>query len=162
MSTTIKAMTTNSSSNVESQFYCQTCDYSCRYQSDFNKHLMTRKHENKQKSKQCQLKQFTCQCGKRYKERTGLWKHRKKCTFSLQDTHDNDNSNDNGNNGAACHNNHTQDIEQSQTDDVDYKQMFIESLKQNQELQKAFIIQQQQLSHQQQQITEVFTYISRT
>ena len=93
----------------------------------------------------------------------GLWKHRKKCTFSLQDTHD-DNSNDNCNcnNGAACHNNHTQDIEQSQTDNVDYKQMFIESLKQNQELQKAFIVQQQQLSHQQQQITEVFTYISRT
>ena len=33
---------------VSEYFNCETCDYSCRYQSDFNKHLMTRKHENKQ------------------------------------------------------------------------------------------------------------------
>ena len=154
MLTTIIAMTTNLSNKFETQFYCQICDYSCRYQSDFNKHLMTRKHKNQQKSTQCQPKQFTCHCGKSYKERTGLWKHHKKCNFSTQDTHDdNDNNDDDDGNGAACHNNHTQDIEQSQTEDVDYKQMFIESLKQNQELQKAFIVQQQQISDQQEQMT---------
>ena len=142
----------------EFKYNCEVCDFKCRYLSDYKRHISTPKHEMETKRAKTDTyntrPDYKCNCGKSYANRSGLWKHRKKCNFSTQDTHDthDDNDNDDGN-GAACHNNHTQDIEQSQTDDVDYKQMFIESLKQNQELQKAFIVQQQQISDQQEQMT---------
>jgi len=51
---------------------------------DYNRHLMTAKHlfqHNQQEKTQknpdnCHL---TCECGKKYKERSGLWRHKKKC-----------------------------------------------------------------------------------
>ena len=140
------------------KFYCSFCDFGCSKQSNYNTHLLTRKHKRKSSmeiGKSVKMPhEFKCGCGKQYVNNSGLWKHRKKCTFSTQDTQDTHDNNDNDDgNGSACHNNHTQDIEQSQTEDVDYKQMFIESLKQNQELQKAFIVQQQQISDQQEQMT---------
>ena len=77
--------TKNASKCVTENLVCEICDYTCSRKSDLTRHLMTRKHKNQQKTlKNAQNEQymqnvFSCKCGKVYKERTGLWRHEKKC-----------------------------------------------------------------------------------
>ena len=69
-------------------FYCKSCDFKTSKQSNYNKHLLTAKHKkstkinkNQQKNAEQILKHFTCECGRTYKDRSGLWRHKKKCRF---------------------------------------------------------------------------------
>jgi hypothetical protein len=63
------------------------CDYNTSRKNDYDKHLLTSKHlklanlaEFSQKT--CN-ENYTCEsCGKKYKNRGGLWKHKKKCSSS--------------------------------------------------------------------------------
>jgi hypothetical protein len=68
-------------------YTCETCDYSSSRQSQYNRHLETDKHLKRinstkfndlvQKSSHAT---FDCiNCNKSYKERTGLWRHKKTC-----------------------------------------------------------------------------------
>ena len=72
------------------KFYCKKCDYGCSKQFLFNQHLITRKHKkddkmitkddkNMQNMPSNENKPFVCECGKRYKYRQGLSKHKKVC-----------------------------------------------------------------------------------
>jgi hypothetical protein len=72
-------------------FYCKNCDYNTSRKSQYERHVLTRKHmdndkmmtkssENAKKSSD----NFVCNCGKKYKHRQGLWTHRKKCTGNLE------------------------------------------------------------------------------
>jgi hypothetical protein len=70
-------------------FYCNKCDYNTCKETDFNKHLLTRKHTFSDNSdifsdnlspKVANL--FICNCGKKYKFRQGLSFHKKKCDFN--------------------------------------------------------------------------------
>jgi hypothetical protein len=56
------------------EFNCKICDYVTSKQSNYDKHLLTSKH----KKSYIEL-QYTCECGKKYKHRQGLWKHKKNC-----------------------------------------------------------------------------------
>ena len=71
-------------------FTCKCCDYNTSRLSQYSRHVLSAKHKkleistdfnnlstdfNKKSSK------FECQCGKVYKERTGLWRHKKVCDF---------------------------------------------------------------------------------
>jgi hypothetical protein len=64
---------------------CVSCNYTTLSKKDFNKHLSTGKHQKKDKStsdnilQQNKDKTFDCHCGKKYKERSGLWRHKKLC-----------------------------------------------------------------------------------
>jgi hypothetical protein len=62
-------------------FECKICDYSTSRQSQHDRHLLTDKHKNRQKSTMSdkESSDYICHCGKIYKERTGLWRHKKKC-----------------------------------------------------------------------------------
>jgi len=65
-------------------FNCEKCDYKCCKQSDYDKHILTLKHQKETKELQMDYKnspldKFFCACGKEYKHRQGLWKHKKKC-----------------------------------------------------------------------------------
>ena len=69
-------------------FDCKYCDFSCSKLSNFNKHLLTRKHQknlkwmtNDDKKMPKNAEIFECNCGKKYSFRQGLWKHQKKCSF---------------------------------------------------------------------------------
>jgi len=66
------------------KFYCEKCDFRCRKQSDYDRHLLTRKHKLATKSTEKMPKNavYFCDCGKKYKDRTGLWRHKKKCAFN--------------------------------------------------------------------------------
>ena len=78
------------SPKVAKIFRCETCEYICSKQSDFNKHCSTRKHKmeimektkelNGNKNVEQHNTGYNClQCGKKYETNAGLWKHSKKC-----------------------------------------------------------------------------------
>jgi hypothetical protein len=61
-------------------YVCELCYFNTIQKSDYTRHLATVKHHRKQKS--TQKTEFKCSCGKQYKERSGLWKHKQKCNFN--------------------------------------------------------------------------------
>jgi len=75
---------------VQPNFACNFCHYFTCNKKDYNKHLSTDKHKNNGKISDFQPeipknpKIFNCTCGKIYKERSGLWRHKLKC-FEQQD-----------------------------------------------------------------------------
>jgi len=77
-------MSTEKSPTTYRIFSCVTCNYTTSNSKDYNKHLLTRKHRKSTillpeiPINPCT--QFQCICGKIYKERTGLWRHKQKCT----------------------------------------------------------------------------------
>ena len=65
------------------KFECELCHYTCSNKKDFNKHLLTRKHQVATNSQQThsQKSLYKCDCcEKEYQDRTGLWRHKQKCT----------------------------------------------------------------------------------
>jgi len=69
-------------------FYCEKCDYKCFRSNDYTKHLSTDKHHVSKDGNHLETveiaksqKVFECECGKSYKNKSGLWKHKKKCNF---------------------------------------------------------------------------------
>ena len=73
------------------------CDFTTSKQSNYEKHLLTKKHkmaENQQNQQEkCQKvpNNYVCECGKTYKERTGLWKHKKICNYKEPEVKVNEN-----------------------------------------------------------------------
>ena len=75
-------METKTREKIEGDFFCEKCNYRCKYNSDFVKHTMTAKHKmetfrNKKSRKLGNA--YNCKCGKIYSTRSGLWKHKQKC-----------------------------------------------------------------------------------
>jgi hypothetical protein len=108
-------MATNFTSKNTHFFHCISCDFKCSKKGDYNRHLLTLKHKNQQKSTDFTSKNIACECGRNYKDRSGLWKHKKTCKIE-------------------------QDQEKDEfLDAVNNEKMIIELLKQNSELQKSLI-----------------------
>ena len=73
-------------------YLCKDCDFNCSNKKDFNRHLLTAKHQNrtsediktpkKPQKPQKNSEQHICDCGKEYKYYRGLWQHKKTCTFN--------------------------------------------------------------------------------
>ena len=69
------------------QFTCENCDFKCSRKSNFNNHLSTQKHILNSSSKEAfnnknaaSIPSVICEpCGKTYKSRVGLWYHIKTC-----------------------------------------------------------------------------------
>jgi len=64
-------------------FECKNCDFKCRKQSHYDRHVMTRKHQSATNSNNIDnvSSTHTCDnCNKTYQDRTGLWRHKKKCS----------------------------------------------------------------------------------
>ena len=75
----------------EKNKYCEKCDFTCRYISDYRRHLLTAKHKMitnvitndvklDDKTRTPHTTSYTCDCGKEYKHRQGLYAHKKKCS----------------------------------------------------------------------------------
>lgn len=83
-------------------FECISCDFKCSKSSNWNRHLSTAKHRknesatavnicqqtsNGKKSQPSFEPNFTCKnCSKAYNERSGLWRHSKKCISTEPET----------------------------------------------------------------------------
>ena len=76
-------------------YFCEYCNIKTSNKKDYNKHIMTPKHQKKEKwitndaSAELVLEiqdtlTFHCDCGKKYKYRQGLQKHKKKCQNAPQ------------------------------------------------------------------------------
>ena len=79
-------MEDKNSPKIAIKFVCKKCDYKCCKQSDYDKHLLTAKHKKDDAEDILEDEklaiQYFCECGKEYKHRQGLWKHKKKCQNS--------------------------------------------------------------------------------
>jgi hypothetical protein len=91
-------------------FSCQPCCFTTSNKKDYKRHILTAKHQRWVKLPQI-TPEHKCQCGNIYKYRQGLNNHKKKCSLF-------------GNNIIL------------KTDDLSLKEMFIEVVKQNQEMRK--------------------------
>ena len=68
------------------KYSCTFCNIICSKESNWNKHLSTNKHkkrllsnENQQTATKLEHILICSNCNKTYKDRTGLWRHSKKC-----------------------------------------------------------------------------------
>ena len=86
------------------KYNCNICDYNTNKKSSYNNHLLTAKHKNnengnknihlgnKNMPKIC-LDNYTCNnCDKIFKNRSGLWKHKKICNNDKNNNDHNDNT----------------------------------------------------------------------
>jgi hypothetical protein len=69
------------------KFYCEKCDYGTSKKSSFKNHCESIKHKrhnlehngNILATELCCLNYICEKCDRKYRDRTGLWKHKKKC-----------------------------------------------------------------------------------
>ena len=68
---------------VPNIFVCELCDYSSSRKSQYERHILTSKHQNLTNVNNLSSESsnnFNCKnCNKNYKSRVGLWNHKKKC-----------------------------------------------------------------------------------
>ena len=110
----------NKSPKIAKIFECEKCDYSCSKKSEWNRHILTRKHKNRtNRTKNIQKisnEKFICECGKSYNARNSLWYHKKKCEYEekMEEIQE----------------------EKKEENDLNYKEMFLEMVNENKELHK--------------------------
>tara|TARA_B100001769_G_scaffold275318_1_gene277223 strand:+ start:16577 stop:17464 length:888 start_codon:yes stop_codon:yes gene_type:complete len=77
------------------KYYCKKCDYSCCTKYLWTQHCSTLKHNRQQSATHHKLQEsFVCDnCGRAYKQRSGLWRHTKKCSEKYADTTSDENEN---------------------------------------------------------------------
>jgi len=70
------------------KYICKICDFKCRKQSNYKKHIDTPKHiKNSQNDiKKELIEEYICECGKKYNYYSGLWRHKKTCNNSQNNT----------------------------------------------------------------------------
>jgi len=110
-------------------FCCNLCDFNTSNKKDFTRHNNTIKHKNKIiQSESINFSQnypkHSCtSCGKVYKDNSGLWRHKKKCTnITIQDLHNEEKQ--------------QQLVEYLLKENSEFKQMMLEQNKQMIELAK--------------------------
>ena len=70
----------NAIQKVACKFTCTYCDYNTSKKHDFNKHLMTAKHKERENAIQkSHLSEIRCHCNKIFKHYSSLYRHKKKC-----------------------------------------------------------------------------------
>ena len=79
-------MATLISKKNEAFYCCKLCDFDTCKLTDYNRHLVTKKHINNESATYVNEKHekhtYMCEkCGKEYNDRTGLWRHKKVCKF---------------------------------------------------------------------------------
>ena len=84
-------MVTKKTPKNPKKYYCEKCDFLSSNKRDFNRHVLTRKHNfSKKKPKKTPNVEFKCKkCDKTYKYASGLSRHKKKCSISENKTVEN-------------------------------------------------------------------------
>ena len=68
------------------KFLCKKCDYTCSSKFLWEQHCSTQKHKRQHSATLGNAKYvpYICEgCGREYKQRSGLWRHRKKCNSEI-------------------------------------------------------------------------------
>jgi hypothetical protein len=79
----MKQSETKNTSNINSNFVCEYCNFRCSKKGDYNRHIITRKHKlmcNETQKTSKIIKSYTCsKCNVLFNSRTTLWRHTKTC-----------------------------------------------------------------------------------
>ena len=78
-------MITSKLPNDNAKYVCKICDYTTSKTSSYKKHLLTAKHQMLYQGYPNVAKHI-CDCGKQFKHRQGLYRHRKTCNSTEQDS----------------------------------------------------------------------------
>ena len=115
-------------------YFCEICDYDTSRKSQYDRHILTRKHKIRTNTNFLVPKSSTaykCDCHKTFKHASSLWNHRKKCNKKEEETEILDKPT-------------TQNMED----------LFIQMIKKNEELQELLIEQSKQAYDSQKQIID--------
>ena len=130
-------METEKTSNINERFNCLKCDFKCCKKGDWSRHLMTTKHKNmynvttSDEEIHNNTSYYKCMnCSKNYISRNGLWLHKKKCT-SIEDS--------SNISGASITDSSNNIIELLINENKDFKNIIMELVKTNNDLQKQMI-----------------------
>lgn len=107
------------------KFECEKCKFVTCNIKDYNRHLLTRKHENTMKYNDFYPKNprpYTCECGKVYPYRSSLYNHKKTCDFYKEIN--------------------------NKKDEITYKDLFLSLVKENKELCNNIITNQNEIKNQ--------------
>ena len=134
-------MFTKKLSNIVNNYSCELCDYTCGNKTNYEKHLITRKHINAYECLQNNnikiQKKYTCSiCNKEYDFRQSLYRHKKTCKEPISQ---NDLSNNNLSNAEMSY----------------LKNLVLEVVKNNTEIQKQNYELQKQNQEFQKQMFEI-------
>ena len=112
------------------QYRCEECDFVCSKESNYEKHILTRKHKFRTNIEHLERKKmpnennkFVCECGKKYSARNSLWYHKQRC-FTAEK------------NAEKC-----QTVCDTSYDDISDKETIMMLVKQNQEFKDLIISQ---------------------
>ena len=78
-------MEINFSPKIPSKYKCDFCDYHTSNKKDYDKHLLTPKHQKNQNGNDLEIMEnknipeHICECSKKFITHSGLWKHKQKC-----------------------------------------------------------------------------------
>ena len=69
-------------------FQCEFCSITCYRKTEWIRHINTKKHKINEKCENgnilaTNISPIACECGKTYKDRTGLWRHKKICNNTI-------------------------------------------------------------------------------
>jgi hypothetical protein len=146
-------------------FICEKCDFVCSKKSNFEKHLLTRKHKNDDKKEQKNAEKNVCICGKSFKYRQGLFVHRKTCIDYVNHDSKYGNNTDKENMNKESSKESSKEINNvlySDNKDNITKSMFMELINDNKEMIKIIKEQQDQIKKQQEQIITIIPKIGNT
>jgi hypothetical protein len=84
-------MVVNGSRKSSEIFHCDICDYSSSRKSQYERHLLTDKHKNRNNGSKMVVNGsnlvpkssagYECECGKLYKHDSGYYRHKKTCNY---------------------------------------------------------------------------------
>jgi hypothetical protein len=128
-------MEKNKSQKIPTIFECKKCNYNTSSRKDYNKHLLTAKHQKEMNGNEWHSKIPTCEyCEKTFKTASGLWKHKRNC-YQAQEYQE-----------EPIETNPPPPIMPDMSVFIDilkqnqeFKELMVEQSKQNQELQKQLI-----------------------
>jgi hypothetical protein len=110
-------------------YFCEKCDYKTSSSSNYTKHISTRKHILNASLNENYSEHICEYCNKIYKNRNGLWYHKKKCEKKDMNIIVKENQNEDDNtegNKTEIQNN----------EDLVYKDMFLSMVQENKEMRK--------------------------
>jgi len=143
------------------KYVCDPCDFKCCKESDYIRHITTRKHikrinPNDITPKNAELKKYMCNCGKEYKHHSSLCNHKKKCKEEPKKEKDEEEeeptSNMNLIMGILKQN---QTMLEKNTSENNDSSLIIELLKQNQDFKNLMIEQNKYMMEQGKQMMEL-------
>jgi len=61
-------------------YYCKKCEFTCCKKCDYDRHIITRKHQNEtNETKKTPISNLCHLCSQKFTSRTTLWRHKQKC-----------------------------------------------------------------------------------